>query len=166
MYTLAELYIDIEQRVDVVRFTHPNWLCRSGCDGCCHRLAEIPRLTAAEWADLRVGFTALPQQLREGIMENIVELSKQAVRPVVCPFLNRSTRTCLVYLYRPIACRTYGFYVERDKGLYCKDIASQVDSGELNNVVWGNQTGIDQRLKYLGEVRELTDWFAEFLSSP
>ncbi len=42
------------------------------------------------------------------------------------------------YAQRPVACRTYGFYVQRELGLYCGDIEARVAGGELADVVWGN----------------------------
>lgn len=66
-----------------------------------------------------------------------------------------------MYVYRPIACRTYGFYVDRDKGLYCPTIEAQVDAGQLEHVVWGNAESIDQRLHAGGEPRDLLSWFLE-----
>lgn len=160
MNTLAELHADIDQRVDCIRAEHPEWLCRSGCEGCCHRLAEIPQLTAAEWALLQDGLSLLPEALLKSICQNVEALAEQKSRPIVCPLLDQSTGTCRVYLYRPTACRTYGFYVQRDKGLYCKDIDAQVASGSFADVVWGNQDAIDQKLKSTGETRELTTWFS------
>lgn len=157
---LTELHADIDQRVDLIREEHPDWLCRSGCEGCCHRLAEIPQLTAAEWSLLREGLSQLPTRMLQNIRQNVEVLAKQHSRPIVCPMLNRETGTCRVYWYRPIACRTYGFYMQRGKGLYCKDIEAQVANGSLDDVVWGNQDAIDQRLKYTGEIRELTVWFS------
>ena len=59
-----------------------------------------------------------------------------------------------------MACRSYGFYVQRDLGLYCHDIESLVAEGKLADVVWGNHDAIDQRLTGLGESRPLTEWFA------
>ena len=133
-----------------------------GCDGCCRRLAEVPRLTAAEWDWLREGLAALPlEQLRE-IRQDIAALADQPSRPIVCPLLDQSTGLCRVYAHRPVACRTFGFYVQRDQGLYCKDIESRVAGGEWADVVWGNQDAIDRRLGSLGDTRELTEWFASW----
>ena len=160
MNTLTELHADIDQRVDYIRAEHPEWLCRSGCEGCCHRLAEIPQLTAAEWTLLQEGLSLLPDVLLQGIRQDVEALAEQQSRPIVCPLLDQSTGTCRVYPYRPTACRTYGFYVQRDKGLYCKDIEAQVANGALDNLVWGNQDAIDQQLKSTGETRELTAWFS------
>lgn len=162
MNKLQALHASIEARVESIRSQHPDWLCRQGCEGCCHRLADIPRLTEAEWALLAEGLAALPETVLQNIRHEVAALSGQASRPVVCPLLDRATGSCRVYLQRPIACRTYGFYVQRDKGLYCKDIEAQVDGGALNDVVWGNQDAVDRQLKNAGEVRELTLWFADW----
>ncbi len=157
---LTIIHSDIDRRVDLIRAGQPDWLCRSGCEGCCHRLAEIPQLTAAEWALLWDGLSQLPEPLLRCIRQKVAALAEQQARPIVCPMLNQESGTCHVYLYRPTACRTYGFYRQRDEGLYCKDIEAQVASGRLDDVVWGNQEAIDQRLKDTGETRELTVWFS------
>jgi Fe-S-cluster containining protein len=154
---LSQLHSDIDARVQSIRENRPGWLCGKGCDGCCRRLAEVPQLTVAEWSLLQEGLAALlPERLRE-IRRNIAALAGQ--RPVVCPLLDRTTGACPVYAQRPVACRTYGFYVQRDKGLYCDEIESRVVEGALANVVWGNHDAIDQRLTALGESRTLTEWF-------
>ena len=159
MNTLTQLHTNIDARVQAIQNDHPDWLCRLGCDGCCRRLAEIPRLTAAEWNLLREGLTTLPpEQLRE-IGQNIAALTEQSTRPIVCPMLDQTAGACRVYAHRPVACRTYGFYVQRDLGLYCKDIETRVADGAWAEVVWGNQDAIDRRLNGLGETRELTGWF-------
>ena len=74
--------------------------------------------------------------------------------------LGRADGACLVYAQRPVACRTFGFYVQRDLGLYCKDIESRVADGALTGVVWSNHDNIDRRLCDLGEPRDLPEWFA------
>ncbi|MGR9051639.1 MAG: YkgJ family cysteine cluster protein [Gammaproteobacteria bacterium] len=162
MLTLSELYDEIDERVAIIRSSYSDWLCRRGCEGCCRRLAEIPQLTADEWALLREGLALLPGELLLAVRRNIAALAEQQTRPIVCPLLDRSAGTCLVYLHRPTACRTYGFYVQRDKGLYCKDIQAQVDNRVLDDVVWGNQDAIEQKLKATGEIRELPLWLADW----
>ncbi|EGW23806.1 YkgJ family cysteine cluster protein [Methylobacter tundripaludum] len=162
MNTLTQLHADIEARVGTIRDDNLDWLCRMGCDGCCRRLAEVPRLTAEEWDLLRDGLAALPPEQLLEIGRNIAALAEQSSRPIVCPLLDRSAGACQVYVHRPVACRTYGFYVQRDKGLYCKDIESRVADGGWAEVVWGNQDAVDRRLCGLGETRDLTEWFARW----
>jgi len=162
MATLPQLHSDIDARVQSIRENHPDWLCGKGCDNCCRRLAEVPQLTAAEWELLREGLAALaPEQLGE-ISHKMAALGSQQSRPIVCPLLDQSTGACPVYAQRPVACRTYGFYVQRELGLYCHDIESRVAAGTLADVVWGNHDAIDQRLTEEGEIRALTDWFTRW----
>jgi Fe-S-cluster containining protein len=66
----------------------------------------------------------------------------------------------MVYSSRPVACRTYGFYVERDGGLYCGMIQSHVENGDYADVVWGNNAAIESALTALGPSRSLVEWFA------
>ncbi len=162
MNTLAQLHADIEARVQTIRDDHHDWLCGLGCDSCCRRLAEVPLLTAAEWDWLKEGLAALPPERLREIGQDIAALAEQTSRPIVCPLLDQSAGACRVYAYRPVACRTYGFYVQRDLGLYCKDIESRVADGAWADVVWGNQDAIDRRLSGLGDIRELTDWFVRW----
>lgn len=161
MIALFQLHAAIDARVQSIREDRPDWLCAKGCDGCCRRLAEVPQLTAAEWDLLREGLAALPaEQLRE-IRDRVAAVAGQQSRPVVCPLLDQSTGACPVYAQRPVACRTYGFYVQCALGLYCAEIESQVAEGALADVVWGNHDAIDRRLAGLGESRALTDWFEQ-----
>ena len=160
MNTLSQLHIDIETRVKAIRASQSDWICRQGCDGCCRRLAEVPKITAKEWDFLQEGLAALPPEQLMEISQKVVELAGQVSRPVVCPMLDRLNGACLVYTQRPVACRTFGFYVQRDLGLYCKDIETRVTDGALADVVWGNHDIIDRRLHDLGESRDLTEWFA------
>lgn len=159
MNTLSQLHAEIEARVQGIRDSRSDWLCGKGCDGCCRRLADIPQLTAAEWALLQQGLTLLaPEQLRQ-IRRTVADLADQTSRPVICPLLDHSTGACPVYAQRPVACRSYGFYVQRELGLYCAEIESQVACGTLDDVVWGNHDAIDRQLAGLGECRALTEWF-------
>ena len=159
MISLHEIHIAIDARVQAIRENRPDWPCSKGCDTCCRSLADIPRLTEAEWTLLKEGLTALPAERLAEITSNTAALSEQKTRPVVCPMLDLATGACPVYMHRPVACRTYGFYVQRDKGLYCHDIETRVTDGSLTDVVWGNHDAIDQQLSGQGEARVLTDWF-------
>jgi Fe-S-cluster containining protein len=158
--TLRELHADIDSRVQAIAAEHPGWLCRKGCDGCCRSLAEVPRLTEAEWRLLREGLAALPEATLRGIARAMTEFD--ATRPIICPLLDRAAGACRVYDHRPVACRTYGFYVQRDLGLYCRDIEARVSEGRYADVVWGNQDIVDRRLKDLGDTRDLPEWFEEW----
>lgn len=159
MTALAQLHADIDERVQTIRGNRPDWLCGKGCDSCCKQLADVPQLTVAEWDLLRKGLADLAPERLQKIRRNIAALAGQRSRPAVCPLLDRSTGACPAYAQRPVACRTYGFYVQRDLGLYCHDIESRVADGALVDVVWGNHDAIDRRLAGLGEIRALTDWF-------
>jgi Fe-S-cluster containining protein len=155
---LLQLHADIDQRVHLIRAARAAWPCAKGCDHCCRKLAEVPRLSAAEWALLGAGLAALPADRLEAIRHRIAALAAAPLHPVVCPLLEHGA--CAVYAHRPVACRTYGFYVQRELGLYCGDIEAQVDSGALAEVVWGNHDAIDRELGHLGGSRTLTEWFA------
>jgi Fe-S-cluster containining protein len=159
MTPLTQLHTDIDLRVQAIREDRSDWLCGKGCDSCCRRLADVPQLTAAEWDLLREGLADLPPKRLQEIRGNMAALTGQRSAPITCPLLDLTTGSCPVYAQRPVACRTYGFYVQRDLGLYCHDIESRVADGALADVVWGNHDAIDHRLAGLGETRALTDWF-------
>ena len=162
MSQLTELHADIDARVINIRENNPDWLCGKGCDSCCKRLAEVPQLTAPEWDLLRDGLAALAPEHLQAIALEIAAVANSKTRPVICPLLDHSTGACPVYLHRPVACRSYGFYLQRNVGLFCRDIEKQVADGALPDVVWGNHDAIDHRLARLGESRPLTEWFAEW----
>ena len=167
---LASLHAEIDARVSSIRNERPDWPCGKGCDNCCRQLADVPQLTASEWELLRAGLAALPAARRESIARAIRELAateaarsasgERQRRRVVCPLLDADTGACPVYTQRPVACRSYGFYVQRELGLYCADIEQRVADGVLADVVWGNHDAIDSRLARMGESRSLTEWFA------
>lgn len=101
----------------------------------------------------------MPGEQLEQIRQKVTQLAQQKERPVVCPLLDLSEGACRVYAYRPTACRTYGFYQQNDKGLYCQDIETRVAQGNWQNVVWGNQNSIDRQIKRLGDSKPLDLWF-------
>lgn len=158
---LLRLHADIDQRVGSIRATHSDWQCARGCATCCRQLADVPLLTAAEWALLKEGLAMLaPARLAE-IRRKVAELQRTPSRPIICPMLDESEGACPVYAQRPVACRSYGFYVQRELGLYCRDIEARVAGGDLADVVWGNHDAVDHALAALGTARPLTDWFAD-----
>jgi len=157
--SLFLIHANIDARVGAIREDRSDWPCAKGCDTCCRRLADVPLLTRAEWDLLREGLAALPAARFDEIARKIRALSETVTRPVVCPMLDESSGACPVYPHRPVACRTYGFFVDRDLGLYCRDIEALVAGGELDDVVWGNHEVIERQLAAFEPARRLTDWF-------
>ncbi len=162
MNKLIQLHVDIDTRINAIRDDNTDWQCKMGCDGCCHRLAEVPRLTTVEWELLQTGLIALPSEILQEISHAVATLSKQSTPFVVCPMLDKLKGACVVYEHRPVACRTYGYYVQYDQGLYCNDILERVTGDVLKDVVWGNHNTVDRQLRYLGETKDLTKWFANW----
>jgi len=114
-------------------------------------------MTQPEWELLRKAIDQLPDDRRAGVLERAGFLSG-AQRPIECPLLDRASGQCMVYDVRPIACRTYGFYRERDNGLYCGMISDRVDSGEFDDVVWGNHAAVTSAQQALGPEHDLLYW--------
>lgn len=160
MTPLTLLHADIDARVQAIRANRSDWPCAKGCDACCRRLAAVPQLTAGEWELLRGALAALPEHLLTPIAHRIAALDTDARAPLTCPLLDASSGACPVYAQRPVACRSYGFYVQREHGLYCGEIEGRVADGTLADVVWGNHDAIDRQLADLGESRSLGEWFA------
>lgn len=157
--SLFEIHADIDTRVGLIRDDRPDWLCGKGCDNCCRRLADVPLLTRAEWDLLREGLAVLAASQLDEIAGKIRVMTDTVGRPLVCPLLDETTGACPVYAHRPVACRSYGFYVDRGLGLYCRDIEALVTAGKLDDVVWGNHEVIERRLTTLEPGRPLTEWF-------
>ena len=160
MNDLLALHEAIDRRVASIRDAHPDWRCAKGCDACCRQLAALPQLTGAEWALLRDGIAALPAHRQAEIRERIEALGHAPQRPLTCPLLDEASGACPVYAQRPVACRTYGSYTQRDGGLACGQIEARGAAGQLDDVIWGNHDAVDRRLARLGETRALTDWFS------
>jgi Fe-S-cluster containining protein len=155
---LVSIQHAIDARVSATVEMRPDWPCRAGCDHCCRHLARIPELTEPEWALLAAGIRALHTPVQRIIAERIQALDSESY-PFTCPLLDAASGRCLTYEQRPIACRTYGFYVDRREGLYCDQIRTLADSGQLEGVIWGSQAGVEERSAALGATRSLVDWF-------
>ena len=153
--TLAALDAEVETRVAAIRADHPDWLCGKGCDACCRRLATLPQLTPPEAERLRAALAALPVAEVATIRRRLDALGPAPAAPVTCPLLDPQSGACPVYAARPLACRSYGFYVERDTGLYCTEIEACVATGAYAEVIWGHQGRLETRLAALGETRPL-----------
>ena len=115
----------------------------------------MPELTRPELAQVEQGLRALPAGNRRQIADRIAALPTTG--PVVCPFLDTDVGTCVIYESRAVACRTYGFYVERDRGLYCTDIERRVSAGEFVDAIWGNHCSVDAELDLMGPRMSLRD---------
>ena len=152
---LFQLHTDIDARVSAIRAHRPDWPCSKGCDHCCRHLAAVPQLTATEWDVLKQGLQLLDARRLQEIRRAVAALSDAAPGAVVCPMLERESGACPVYAHRPVACRSYGFYVERDTGLYCAEIEARVAAGAYPEVIWGHQGRLETRLAALGETRPL-----------
>jgi Fe-S-cluster containining protein len=135
----------------------PDWPCRKGCDDCCRSLASAPRVSRVEWESIAAALAALPYEVGERARQRIRD-SASASRPVVCPLLDLESGACLVYDARPVACRAYGFYAERELVLGCQRIESM--GREVPGIVWGNHQTLEDRLQSLGPTAELFEWLS------
>lgn len=145
---LIQIQSRIDDRVSATRNSRADWPCAKGCDDCCRSLASEPLLSEPEWLLLQSALTPL-------LCEKI-EATANAPRPVTCPLLELSTGACLVYEVRPLACRTYGYYAERDKVLGCYRIESIAAANDT--ILWGNQAAVERDAATLGPMRPLSQW--------
>jgi Fe-S-cluster containining protein len=158
MNRLRVIQEEVRRRGEEIAADHGNWPCRKGCDDCCRRLASAPRITEREWRLISAAMDTLPAPTAELIRRRIRE-SARASRPVVCPLLDTNSGACLVYEARPVACRAYGFYTEREAVLGCSRI--EAIGQQSPDVVWGNHAALDERLRMLGPAAKLSTWLAE-----
>jgi Fe-S-cluster containining protein len=114
-------------------------------------------LTADEWNTLRTQIDRLPRETQRAIELRYEELERSS-GPLTCPFLDRNNGECLVYPARPIQCRSYGYYVERDRGLYCGQIQERVERGDFDSVIWGNHESVEAGLESIGPRHPLLEW--------
>lgn len=153
MERLYQIDEEVRRRGAQVTAERPDWPCRRGCDDCCRHLASVPRVSRVEWARVAEALWALPGAVTERIRASVAD-----ERPVVCPLLDRESGVCLVYEARPVACRAYGFYAERQYVLGCHRIEAM--AAEAPEVVWGNHPALERDLAALGETAELFRWLA------
>lgn len=155
---LSQIQQAIGRRTDQIAKSGNDWPCRKGCDDCCRSLAAPPRVTRDEWDAIARTIESLPGEAAELTRRRIAE-SAGAARPVVCPLLDREAGACLAYQARPVACRAYGFYAERQFVLGCSRIEA---IGEARrDIVWGNHLALEEDLRALGPARELSDWLRD-----
>ena len=76
----------------------------------------------------------------DSLLQQIAEQALSSA--VVCPYLNEQEGACWIYDSRPIACRTYGFFVARDHDQYCEKIESEVNTRHDDGIIWGNAEAI------------------------
>lgn len=157
MQTLISLDAAVARRTASIVSSHPSWPCRKGCDACCRNLAAVPVLTEPEWLRLRNAIAELPPDARDAAVGRVLALSP-GQRPLTCPLLDTGSGACLVYAARPVACRTYGFYADREAGLYCTEVAGLADAHP--EIVWGNQESVEADLDAMGSRRDLREWLA------
>jgi Fe-S-cluster containining protein len=159
--SLLPIYREIAARAEAITGDRPDWPCQRGCDSCCRSLGETPHVTAAEWDLMRAAIADLEPQLQQAIAEGFQALPARG--PMTCPLLEQQSGACRIYSDRPAACRSYGFYVSRGQGLYCKTIEARDDRG----VVWGNQDALERKLAQLsGPSKPLADWMAAHFPPP
>lgn len=135
---------EVEARAEAVRAERPDWPCQAGCSACCRALARPMEITEAEWARLDAALDALPRPEAEMRRRDLAAWSAGGAPARTCPLLEIETGRCRVYGARPIACRTYGFYVASDgEGRWCQLIASLPG---LHRVVLGHEGSVERRL--------------------
>lgn len=147
----------VANRVERIASNHAFWPCRRGCDDCCRSLASVPRVSQPEWRCIAKAIDEMPAAVGCELRQRIRD-SAFASRPVTCPLLEASTGSCLIYDARPIACRSYGFYAERDKVLGCDCIVTI--SQQKPDVIWGNHPALEEQMDDLGPAAELFIWLA------
>jgi Fe-S-cluster containining protein len=139
---LAALDARIDERVAAFRAARPEWPCRRGCDACCRSLARPLELTAAEWQRVNAAVAALAPAARADVEARLSALRARVARgdegPLVCPYLDEAQGACRIYEARPLACRTYGFYVARDGPETCSIIDRVLSEQGAAGAIWGN----------------------------
>ncbi|NUP04961.1 MAG: YkgJ family cysteine cluster protein [Polyangiaceae bacterium] len=154
---LPILDAEIDERVRATRDAHPYWPCSKGCDLCCRSLPFLPVMTGEEWGRVRDALLALPDAERADVVDRTRRAPERG--PLACPILDEAKGACRIYQARPIACRTYGFYTERDAGLHCERVTRAIEEHANDEpILWGNGEAIHHRMHDLGEPVSLRTW--------
>lgn len=133
MNNLNKAYEEFKEWLEVVdQYTDmisDDWSCKKGCSYCCSQLIFMRRI---ETSYLTFHLKKLKRKTRKTIRKQLkewnktyasfiesnnihrmYEIMKESNRNLYfqkdneCPFLNRKRKTCYIYDYRPIACRTH-----------------------------------------------------------
>jgi Fe-S-cluster containining protein len=138
----------------------PSWPCGAGCADCCRSLSREPEITPVEWERLREALDALRPAERARVEAAAAERRRSGdARPIVCPLLDEERGLCRVYEARPVECRSYGFYADRDGVLGCSRITAVAADDE--GIVWGHGGALQGALDSLGPRRSLLDWLEQ-----
>ena len=93
----------------------PHLVCRPGCAECCIGPFEINQLDARR---LREGLSALERSDPERAARVRERAKKAPGDEEPCPALDPETRTCDLYSWRPMICRTFGPAAPSGDGAY------------------------------------------------
>ena len=121
---LRILHSSIQARCSAIAGSN-SWPCHDGCGRCCRRLSGIPDFSRAEWKLIWESYSRLPVRVREDVLLRVRSMA--APPPYTCPFLDLASESCRIYDSRPVLCRTYGFYRDRDQGQYCHEMQVRAD---------------------------------------
>jgi Fe-S-cluster containining protein len=158
--SLPVLEEEIEARARSTQAAHPFWPCKQGCDLCCRSLPHLPTIALVEWERLREAIEALADSTRADVVHRTRAAPETG--PLTCPLLDSARGACLVYEARPVACRTYGFYAERDAGLHCERVTRALGEQQPTEpVIWGNGESVASAMRAHGEPVSLRVWMAE-----
>jgi len=116
------------------------------------------RETAAEWQVVSRAFYQLSPitQHEVGSVYGLWQTGRTGLLPVRSSM--RTHGTCLVYDYRPAACRMYGFYVSRTDHWWCADLQALVRSRALVMALsWAIMGLLSSRLQQCGEIKSLLE---------
>lgn len=96
--------------------------CQKGCGHCCEK-GSYP-YSELEFKFMLLGFYRLEMEEQQNIMKRMIALKEESSDiedkkefMYRCPFL-RDDKTCSVYDYRGLICRTFGLITEKENGKY------------------------------------------------